>query len=252
MKGSLPVMNNKAFCQGSLFSNFLSTHTKAIAVIVCSFIISQSGLAQNSNAKDKEAAYIQTITQRSNKIVATLSITDSSKFYRVQNILVQQYSSINTLHEGYNVQVKTVKKDSTLDKKTASEKIAAVETERTLAVGQLHKTFLSKLTTELNDDQVTKIKDGMTYNKVAVTYNAYVAMIPSLTEEQKKKIYGYLVEAREYAMDAESADKKTEWFGKYKGRINNYLSAQGYDVKKEGQEWEKRIKEAKEKKDSAA
>ena len=31
-------------------------------------------------------------------------------------------------------------------------------------------------------------------------------------------------------------------FGKYKGRINNYLSAEGYNVKKEGEEWQKRIK----------
>jgi hypothetical protein len=219
--------------------------------VLFSFAIGSTSIAQSTTAKDKEAAYIQTITQRANKIVATLGIADSSKFYRVQNILVQQYSSINTLHEGYNTQIKTLKKDTIVDKKTAAEKIAAIEKERTSGAGELHTAFLSKLAAELNDEQVTKVKDGMTYNKVAVTYNAYVAMIPSLTEEQKKKIYGYLVEAREIAMDAESADKKTEWFGKYKGRINNYLSAQGYDVKKEGEEWQKRIKEDKENKAKA-
>jgi hypothetical protein len=36
-------------------------------------------------------------------------------------------------------------------------------------------------------------------------------------------------------------------FGKYKGRINNYLSAAGYDMKKEGEEWQKRIKQRQEK-----
>ena len=54
----------------------------------------------------------------------------------------------------------------------------------------------------------------------------------------------WLVEAREHAMDAESSEKKHGWFGKYKGRINNYLSAAGYDLKKEGEEWEKRRKAA--------
>jgi hypothetical protein len=39
-------------------------------------------------------------------------------------------------------------------------------------------------------------------------------------------------------MDAESSEKKHWWFGKYKGRINNYLSAQGYDLQKERKEWE--------------
>jgi hypothetical protein len=56
-------------------------------------------------------------------------------------------------------------------------------------------------------------------------------------------MYNWLKEARELAMDGESSDKKHAIFGKYKGRINNYLSAQGYDMKKEGEEWQKRIKE---------
>ena len=69
-------------------------------------------------------------------------------------------------------------------------------------------------------------------------------MLPDLTEAQKTQILAWLTEAREHAMDAESSEKKHAWFGKYKGKINNYLSAQGIDMKKAGQEWEKRIKDA--------
>ncbi len=47
-------------------------------------------------------------------------------------------------------------------------------------------------------------------------------MIPGLTEDQKNQMLAWLSEAREKAMDAESSDKKHAWFGKYKGRINNY------------------------------
>jgi hypothetical protein len=72
-------------------------------------------------------------------------------------------------------------------------------------------------------------------------------MIPTLTNEQKAQIMTWLVEAREYAMDAETSEKKHGWFGKYKGRINNYLSAAGYDLKKEGDAWQKRLKEKEEK-----
>ena len=68
-------------------------------------------------------------------------------------------------------------------------------------------------------------------------------MIPTLSEAQKTKIYEWLKEAREIAMDAESSDKKHAVFGKYKGRINNYLSAEGYDLKKATEEWQQRIKE---------
>jgi len=70
-------------------------------------------------------------------------------------------------------------------------------------------------------------------------------MLPNLTDAQKKQILDWLTEAREHAMDAESSDKKHAWFGKYKGRINNYLAAAGIDMKKAEKEWQERIKERK-------
>jgi hypothetical protein len=67
-------------------------------------------------------------------------------------------------------------------------------------------------------------------------------MVLNLTDEQKLQIKVWLTEARELAMDAGSSDEKHKWFGKYKGRINNYLSQAGYNMKLEGEEWQKRIK----------
>jgi hypothetical protein len=68
-------------------------------------------------------------------------------------------------------------------------------------------------------------------------------MIPALTPEQKGKICDWLKEARELAMDEGSSEDKHRVFGKFKGRINNYLSAEGYDMKKEEKAWQQRIKE---------
>ena len=61
-------------------------------------------------------------------------------------------------------------------------------------------------------------------------------------EEEKAQIYAWLKEAREFAIDAENSDRKHAFFGKYKGRINNYLAKRGYDLKKEREEWYKRVK----------
>src|SRR5262249_29867730 len=79
--------------------------------------------------------------------------------------------------------------------------------------------------------------DKMTNNKVQVTYDAYLEIVPNLTEPQKKKILDLLKEAREEAMDAGSADEKSAIFKKYKGRINNYLTAEGHDVKQAYKDW---------------
>ena len=82
----------------------------------------------------------------------------------------------------------------------------------------------------------------MTYGVLKITYDSHLDMIPSLKKEEKAQIYAWLKEAREFAIDAENSDRKHAFFGKYKGRINNYLVKRGYDLTKEREEWYKRVK----------
>jgi hypothetical protein len=49
-----------------------------------------------------------------------------------------------------------------------------------------------------------------------------------------------LIAAREIAMDAGTAEEKHQVFGKFKGRINNYLTAQGYDLKEASKRLQKK------------
>ncbi|HEY0944737.1 MAG TPA: DUF3826 domain-containing protein, partial [Opitutaceae bacterium] len=72
----------------------------------------------------------------------------------------------------------------------------------------------------------------------------YCDMLPDLTDPQRAQIKAWLAEAREYAMDGGSSDEKHKWFGKYKGRINNYLAAAGYDMKQAERELAARRKQA--------
>ena len=206
--------------------------------------ISFSGvIAQENNSEaDKKAAYTQTITSRAQKIVQTLEISDSSKAKQITSIIAGQYRSLNSVYTERDDHVKGIKLKGLSKEVTDSEiKNVLDVTDKKLQV--LHASFLSELTSELTPEQVTKVKDGMTYDVLNVTYDAYVDMIPSLSTEQKNQIMVWLVEAREHAMDGESSEKKHWWFGKYKGRINNYLSAQGYDITKERKEWESRTKQ---------
>jgi hypothetical protein len=193
------------------------------------------------NVQDKDAAYIKTITSRSEKIVATLGISDPSKANQITTIIAGQYSNLNSVYTERDEQIKIIKQKGLL-KEAMDAEIKNAEASAAKKIEPLHAAFLSALSSKLSGEQVTKVKDGMTYNVVHVTYDAFVDMIPSLTQAQKDQIMAWLVEAREHAMDAESSEKKHWWFGKYKGRINNYLSAQGYDLQKERKEWEERRK----------
>src|SRR5690606_13482964 len=105
-----------------------------------------------------------------------------------------------------------------------------------------HDRFLKDLRMETDSTTVDRIKDGMTYNVVPITYQGYVEMLPTLTSTQKQHIYDLLVEAREIAMDKGSSEEKHAVFGKYKGKSNTYLSAEGVETKEARKAWEAKLK----------
>ncbi|MGF7037499.1 DUF3826 domain-containing protein [Mucilaginibacter lappiensis] len=214
-------------------------------IIMLMFIFSGIAMAfaQAASSGTDQDNYTQVITQRSSKIVMVLSITDSVKFKKVRDIIVEQYRSLNDIYNSRNAKAKQIKEQSGDDKAAATIKIADIDSNVNKQLKTLHTVYLAKLGKELSADEIDKVKDGMTYRVYPITYGAYLDELPNLTDSQKVKIKGWLIEARENAIDAESSEKKHAWFGKFKGRINNYLSAQGYDMKKEGEEWQKRIKE---------
>ena len=209
----------------------------------CIMILSLSYTNAQTTTADADANYTQVITKRSEKIVSALNITDSVKFKRVTNIIVNQYRSLGAIHDNRNEQVRELKAKGGDDKNAINIQVAAIDSNVEKQLNELHASYLSKLGTELTPQQIDQVKDEMTYKILPLTYNAYLDELPTLTEPQKLQIKTWLIEAREHAIDAESSEKKHAWFGKYKGRINNYLSAQGYDMKKAGEEWQERIKE---------
>lgn len=168
-----------------------------------------------NDIKGEKKSYQMIVTERASRIVSTLEINDAGKSLEVQDIIAQQYIALHDTEE---------KKDTAL-------------------MHQLHERYLSKLASVLTTEQVTKVKDGMTYGILPITYNAYLQMLPQLTKQQQQQILSWLEEAREKAMDAGSSEQKHAWFGKYKGRINNYLSSAGIDMKKAEAEWKKRRNE---------
>lgn len=205
-------------------------------ILFISVLISLSAFSQ-----DKEEEYTKVLTQRAEKIVNTLDIKDKTVYDAVTKVIVTQYKGLGELHDKSDADIKNVKQNIA-DKSTKESAIKALETELNANLYNLHCTYIGALSTYLTNDQIEKVKDGMTYGVVQVTYTSYLDMIPTLKPEEKRQLYAWLVEAREHAISAASSKEKHEWFGKYKGRYNNYLSKQGYDIQKERKAWEERVK----------
>lgn len=205
------------------------TRTSAGLTALLTFTVTAS---TDSPAMPQEVdpAYLAVVRERADKLLAPLEIRDPAKLARVRELIAQQYVAVSRLDEERSQRLKEIK-DAAGESATNGSARAAIEAQCDLAMFRLHRQFVADLGSELSPEQVDRVKDGMTYGVVPSTYRRYLALLPELTDEQKAVVLAHLLEAREYAMDAGSSERKHWWFGKYKGRINNYLSDLGYDLK---------------------
>ena len=176
----------------------------------------------------QDPQYVETIKGRAQKIVNGLGLNDAQVAENVRNIIANRYFLLNDIHSKY-------------DKKTQQDALQA-------DLYKHHFELASALAQYLTEEQIETVKDGMTFGRLKRDYQATQDMIPSLSEYEKKQVLIWLKEAREYAMDAADSKGKHFWFDKYRGRTNNWLSARGYDLKKERDNWMKRTEEKQAKK----
>ena len=199
----------------------------------------------NTNAQtNADAEYLQVVKERAYKIAAPLAIKDSAKFYIVRDKIAQEYVAIKKVDDKKAAAVSDIKAKG-LEKELADAEIEKINAATEKQRAALNERFVKSLSEQLTSDQIEQVKNGLTYNVLPITYKAHLDMIPSLNQEEKTYIYNALLEAREHAMVAGSSDAKHAWFGKYKGRINNYLAARGYDLKKEREAWKERTQSQK-------
>lgn len=242
--------------EGALDSRklFHTIHAASFKNFITSLVFLSLAIIVNGQQTETDPIAIgfrKTLHDRSVKIINTLEITDSGKYNKVVEFLTNQYFNLNEIHDRSKESVAAIKSLQLSDEER-NTRIKKEEEEKKVQLSKLHKGFIAQLQTSLSDDQIERIKDGMTYRVVPITYSAYQDIILTLTTEQKEKIYNWLKEARELAMDEGSSEDKHKVFGKFKGRINNYLSAQGYDMKKEEKAWQERIKKQKASKNNNA
>jgi hypothetical protein len=206
----------------------------ASVLLVSSALFAPRAFAQQTvtpaaTPADMEAYYTSLIEKRTGEILAPLAINDSAKSNRVFEIITRQYRIMRARDVLIDARLEAEGKDDTY-----ANRAAILEAESK----PLHEYFFAQLSKLLTPEQVEKVKDKMTYNKVKVTYDAYNNIIPGLTEADKAKIMELLKEAREKAVDGGSASEKSAIFQVYKNQINDYLNAHGHDVAKAYKEWQ--------------
>jgi Spy/CpxP family protein refolding chaperone len=202
------------------------------SLLASAALLTQSALAQMSTPPatpaELEATYTAAIEGRVDDILKTLSLTNSAAASKVHDLVIAQYRVMRSRDDLINAKLEAAGKEVNY-----SNRESELEDESK----PLHDHFFAELGKVLTPEQIEKVKDKMTYGKVKVTYDAYLDIIPGLTDADKTKIMDLLKAAREKAVDGGSASEKSEIFNVYKDKINDYLNANGHDVAKAYKDW---------------
>lgn len=203
------------------------------SLLASATLLTQSALAQMSTPPatpaELEATYTAAIEGRTDDILKELTLTNSATTSAVHDLIIAQYRVMRSRDDLINAKLTATGKQINY-----ANRAPELESESK----PLHDHFFGQLSKLLTPQQVEQVKDKMTYGKVKITYDAYLNIIPGLTDADKTKIMDMLKAAREKAVDGGSASEKSEIFQEYKDKINDYLNANGHDVAKAYKDWE--------------
>jgi hypothetical protein len=211
---------------------------KKRTLAVCGLLASAALLNQTVSAQlstppaspaEMEGIYTASIENRTEDILKPLALTDAAKSNAVHDILIAQYRLMRARDMLIDAKLEAAGKEISY-----ANRAGELESESK----PLHDYFIAQLSKVLSPEDVEKIKDKMTYNKVKITADAYNSIVPGLTDADKMKIMELLKVAREKAIDGGSASEKSSIFQEYKNQINDYLDAHGHDVAKAYKDWE--------------
>jgi hypothetical protein len=112
--------------------------------------------------EDAETAYTRVITERADKIVVSLSISDPEKARRVREMIARQYRDLRNIHDPRDATIRAARAGSG-DKAAIDAEVAKIQEEAKAKLDVLHAEYLRRLQAELTSEQVDQVKDGMTY-----------------------------------------------------------------------------------------
>jgi len=174
----------------------------------------------------------------SNRITDVLNLQDKTKKESVRNLIAYQYQKLDELKKTFDQ--KTADNKKLHDKDQISQADEAAWQVYKSSVDKQRDQYFEKLSDFINKGQIEAVKNEMTANGLNEEYTKFQQLLPDMKEDHKAQVYKYLVEARENALNVLTSRERNQWFAKYRGRANNYLSKQGYNLRKATEELEKK------------
>ena len=181
----------------------------------------------------------QTHEALATRIVHRMRLADADKTARLTQATTGYLNALHPILEERQTVLDRLEKEAGPQGKPDHTQVVAAYEKAKAAYLPLRDAFVKKLEADLHPYLVDRVKDGLTHDAFPKLHAMYLEMIPQLTPEEKAHITGLLVEARENAILAINHRGQKQWFDKYRGIINNFISAQGHDFPALSKAWDR-------------
>lgn len=196
------------------------------AILAAAFALVSAALSQDQSAREKSDGEQQ---KKATEWVDSLKLDDAEKAARMQAVITTHLQAIRDWHNEHpastvpaGINPVTGKPLSELDRQIIADSAMPKS---------VHESLITGLRKDLNPEQVEAVLDKYTVGKVAFTMAGYRAIVPDLTAEEEKTIFGFLKEAREQAVDFKNIKEISAIFEIYKTKSEQYLNANGRNWK---------------------
>jgi hypothetical protein len=175
---------------------------------------------------DEQAAYEASIERRVGETVTEMKLDDPAKAELVKEKFKQQLRDLRAWHAEHYARYRELQVEfEKLDKELKG----------------INKAFIKEMESQLTTEQVDLIRERMVGGRYQHNIGGLNAEYPDLPDWLRNRAIEMWQEARDIAMVLPEGKDKTQVFERYKGRVNNYISAKGY----KGKSWhEKQARKA--------
>jgi hypothetical protein len=193
-------------------------------------------------AEQRAAEHRRSAERRATEALKVLALHNPAKEKAVHEMIVDYVPTLMTWQDAHAGRIKDLwaqwHKARSEEKDQAKADGVMVHLDAVYATFRpQHEAFWTKLGTVLTAEQVEKVKNRYTADKTPVTYNAYLAIFPHLTDQQKAFALAQLKQAREEALDAASMSEKSDFYKKYKVKIEAQFEREGINTRKARQDF---------------
>jgi hypothetical protein len=209
-----------------------------------------SGLAPKWWTPDLPEEIQRDVESKGKRLAGKLELSDESKTQPTAALITEHFGRVWAWHKQVDQELDAAwaawdAARSTNDGKQKDElKALAIMTEQ---IDPIYAEFapqiqglLYALHEEIGEEKTTELLDRITRSPGAMrTYNAYVGMVPEMTEEEKAVLWGRMVQAREDSLAAWTDKRIVKIFKKYKVRNEFSIDYFGYGYRKRYEAWAK-------------